>query len=77
MLTVSVAQAKAHLSHLLDKVEQGEDVVITRHGSPIARVSAVATQKRPLRPLAEFRARMPRWRVPSAALLRAARDDEQ
>ena len=32
MFTVNLAHAKAHLSELLDKVEAGEEVVITRHG---------------------------------------------
>ena len=36
MLTVNLAHAKAHLSELLDKVEAGEEVVITRHGKPVA-----------------------------------------
>ena len=75
MLTLNLAQAKSHLSELLDRVEAGEDVVITRHGKPVARVSAVTQQKRPLRSLAAFRARMPRWREPSATLLREARDE--
>ncbi|HEY1935496.1 MAG TPA: type II toxin-antitoxin system prevent-host-death family antitoxin [Acetobacteraceae bacterium] len=75
MLTVNLAQAKSHLSELLDRVEAGEDIVITRHGKPVARVSAVAEPKRPLRSLAAFRARMPRWREPSATLLRATRDE--
>ncbi len=30
MATVTLVEAKAHLSELLDKVEAGEDVVITR-----------------------------------------------
>jgi prevent-host-death family protein len=75
MVTVSLAQAKAHLSELLDKVETGEDVVITRHGRPVARLSAAAPPKLPLRPLSAFRAKMPRWRRSSAALLREARDE--
>ena len=29
MLTVNLAHAKAHLSELLDKVEAGEEVIIT------------------------------------------------
>ena len=75
MMTVNLAHAKTHLSELLDRVASGEDVVITRHGKPVARVSPVAPQKRRLRSLAGFRAKMPRWREPSAVLLRAARDD--
>ena len=36
-MTVNLAHAKTHLSELLDRVESGEDVVITRHGKPVAR----------------------------------------
>lgn len=75
MVTVNLAQAKAHLSELLDNVEGGEDVVITRHGRPVAHLSAVAPPKQRLRPSADFRAGRPRWRVTSAALLRQARDE--
>jgi prevent-host-death family protein len=31
-------EAKAKLSELLDRVEHGEQIVITRHGRPIARL---------------------------------------
>jgi prevent-host-death family protein len=77
MTTVSVAEAKAHLSALLAKVEAGEDVVITRHGRPIAHVSAVSQPKIPLASLAEFRASMQGWSAPSSDLLRQARDDDR
>jgi antitoxin (DNA-binding transcriptional repressor) of toxin-antitoxin stability system len=75
MVTVNLAQAKARLSELLDKVEAGEAVVITRHGRPIANLSRVAVPRQPLKPLAAFRARMPRLRRSSATLLREARDE--
>ncbi len=75
MVTVNVAQAKVRLSELLDKVEAGEEVVITRYGRPVAHMLSVAAPKRSLRGLAEFRARMPSWRRPSAVLLREARDE--
>jgi prevent-host-death family protein len=38
MEPVSVTNAKTHLSRLLDAVEAGEDVVITRNGQPVARL---------------------------------------
>jgi prevent-host-death family protein len=77
MTTVNVVEAKAHLSELLDKVESGEEVVITRHGRPVAQLCAVARPKLPLEPLAKFRATMPPWPKPSAELLREARDEER
>jgi len=45
---VSVAEAKAHLSDLLTRVEGGREVLITRRGSPIARLSAIERSKRPI-----------------------------
>lgn len=40
MRSLSVAQAKAQLSALLDAVEAGEDVEITRRGRVVARLTA-------------------------------------
>jgi prevent-host-death family protein len=44
---VSVYEAKTHLSRLLDAVEAGEEVVITRNGQPVARL--VQAVQKPLR----------------------------
>lgn len=38
MKVASVADAKSHLSALLDDVESGAEVVITRRGRPVARL---------------------------------------
>lgn len=38
MITVGAFEAKTHLSTLLDRVEAGEEVVITRHGKAVARL---------------------------------------
>jgi prevent-host-death family protein len=38
MKQVQASAAKAKLAELLDEVERGETVVITRHGKPIARL---------------------------------------
>jgi prevent-host-death family protein len=77
MVTVNVAQAKAHLSELLDKVEAGEEVIITRHGRAIAHLHSAARPKHPLMldDLAAFRATMPSLRRPSVELLREMRDE--
>ena len=77
MVTVNLVQAKAHLSELLDKVEAGEEVVITRHGRAVAHMHRVSRPKKPLRldDLAAFRATMPRLRGPTTELLREGRDE--
>ncbi len=38
-------EAKTHLSKLLDAVENGEHIFITRHGKRIAELSPVKNQK--------------------------------
>jgi prevent-host-death family protein len=40
MITVGAFEAKTHLSALLDRVAAGEEVVITKHGKPVARLVA-------------------------------------
>jgi prevent-host-death family protein len=77
MVTVNLVKAKAHLSELLDKVEAGEEVIITRHGRAVAHLHPVSHPKHPPRldDLAAFRATMPPLRGSSAQLLREARDE--
>jgi prevent-host-death family protein len=41
MVVASVQEAKANLSRLLVAAENGEDVVIARHGKPVARLLPV------------------------------------
>ena len=38
MTTVPLAQARQQLSGLLDRIQAGEFVVISRHGKPVARL---------------------------------------
>ncbi len=39
--TVGAYEAKTHLSELLEKVEAGEEITITKHGSPVAKLVPV------------------------------------
>ena len=46
--TVNVAEAKAHLSELIDRAARGEEIVIARAGKPVARIMSLANpSKRP------------------------------
>jgi prevent-host-death family protein len=38
MREIQASEAKTHLPRLLDEVERGETLIITRHGRPIARI---------------------------------------
>jgi prevent-host-death family protein len=38
--TVSIAEAKARLSECIRSIEQGDSIIITRHGKPVAALVA-------------------------------------
>jgi prevent-host-death family protein len=38
MMHINIYAAKTHLSRLIDQVNAGEEIVITRHGRPVARL---------------------------------------
>lgn len=47
METVGLFEAKTHLSELVARAEQGEEVIITRHNKPVAKlvpISAVSPE---------------------------------
>jgi prevent-host-death family protein len=46
MRQIQASEAKTHLPQLLDEVERGETVIITRHGRPIARLVPEADRRR-------------------------------
>jgi prevent-host-death family protein len=39
---VGIRELKNHLSHYLDRVRAGEEVVVTDRGRPVARLSSIA-----------------------------------
>jgi prevent-host-death family protein len=48
MANHSVADAKNHLSQLIDSALEGEEVVITRHGAPVVVLKPVGPARRPV-----------------------------
>lgn len=45
MQSVGAFEAKTHFSALLEEVEKGEEIVITKHGKAIAKLSPIGTSK--------------------------------
>lgn len=41
MTTHSIADARNNLSELIGRAEKGEEIVITRHGQPVAKISSL------------------------------------
>lgn len=65
MKQIQFSAAKAQLSELLDDVERGESVQITRHGKPVARLIREEDGRRAdallaMREIAEMRKTAPR-----------------
>ena len=44
--TVKIAEAKAHFSELIAKVEAGEEIIISRGDQPVARLMPLEASKR-------------------------------
>jgi prevent-host-death family protein len=47
-MEVSIAEAKNTLSSLIRRVQEGEEVVISKHGRPVARIVRTKPAKRVL-----------------------------
>jgi prevent-host-death family protein len=62
--TVGAYQAKTHFSELLEKVGQGEEFTITKHGTPVARLVPIKKELT----VAERRALIERWKEKSKGL---------
>lgn len=74
MTSVSVRTAREKLPQLLDRVEKGEEVVVTRYGKAVARMVPVLREPRHLPTLADFRRTIGRKGTPSVTLVRAERN---
>jgi prevent-host-death family protein len=60
MQTVGSYEAKTHLPALLDRVAQGEEIIITRHGVPVAKLVPAPAARKPdiretIKAMLEFR----------------------
>lgn len=79
MRRVNLANAKARLSELIDQVEIGDSIEITRRGKPVARLVAATPPRKPvdLAALQALTAKMP-WQEQSAGeFIRWMRDTDR
>jgi prevent-host-death family protein len=79
MDAVKLADAKARLSELVDRVEAGQSVDITRHGKPVARLSAVPRPRSPIdaAALQALTSSMPEQPQSALELVRTMRDGDR
>ncbi len=76
MESINLADAKAHLSSIVDRVESGETVDIMRRGKPAARLSPVVTIKSKIKreTLADLVAGLP---LAKNDIIRTMRDNDR
>ncbi len=79
MDAINLADAKAHLSKLIARVEAGHSIDITRRGKPVARLTAVARPRKRVDAslLQALTATMPLQTEGAADLVRAMRDGDR
>lgn len=79
MSEISLADAKARLSELVDRVEAGDSIDITRRGRPVARLTTPAKPRKriSLHMLQSLTAAMPAQAQDAAALVRSMRDSDR
>ena len=81
MREFSVREMRAGYQVLSEALAQDGEVLLTHHGKPFARVLPIVAESKcerlaqRSRELAEFRKTLPRQKVPSEKLVRAARDE--
>jgi len=79
MRSVSLADAKAHLSELIQRAAAGDPVCITRRGKPVAQITAVETPRKRI-DLSALRAltdAIPLQRESARDLVRRMRDGDR
>ena len=79
MKTVNLAEAKAHLSELVELASRGEAVQILRRGKPIAQLVSVERKRKPidLAMLQNLTAKMPYQEQSAGDFIREMRDGER
>lgn len=49
MESINLYEAKTQLSRLVDQAAAGQDVIVSRHGKPVARITRLEPPKRKIR----------------------------
>ena len=77
MYTFSLAEAKAQLSKLVELVESGEQVTITKHGKAVVKIVKSDQPRQQVPSLAGHRAGIRYRGEPAAEFIRKMRDSDR
>ncbi len=77
MHTFTLSEAKAQLSRLIEMVESGEDVTITKRGRAVVMLVRSDPPRQKMPSLAEHRASMTRQLEPAGEFIRKLRESDR
>jgi prevent-host-death family protein len=79
MAIINLADAKAHLSELVDRAQAGDSIDITRRGKPVARLTGVARPRKRVDAtlLRALTATLPPQAAGAVDLVRSMRDGDR
>ncbi|ALO46376.1 type II toxin-antitoxin system Phd/YefM family antitoxin [Pseudohongiella spirulinae] len=77
MQKINVRETRERLSALLDAVEAGEEIIILRHGKPVARLTTPQSDNVCFPDRTALRASLPAATVDATTLIRTLRDEER
>jgi antitoxin (DNA-binding transcriptional repressor) of toxin-antitoxin stability system len=75
MKTLTIREAREGLSHPEQMFANNDEVLVVRHGEPVARILPVGKARPKIRSLSAFRASQPLQSIPSEVLLAEDRED--
>lgn len=77
MTTVNLAEAKTHLSKLVEHASAGDTICIVRRGKPVAQITAATSPRKPidLNALRDLTKTMPRQAESARNFIRRTRDE--
>ena len=77
--SITLANAKAHLSAVIDRAQAGDAIDITRRGKPVARLTAIVMPRKQIDAalLDTLTAEMPEQEQSAADLIRSMRDSDR
>jgi antitoxin (DNA-binding transcriptional repressor) of toxin-antitoxin stability system len=75
MKTLTIREAREGLSHPDQMFADADEVLVVKHGEPVARILPVEPRKKAFRSLAAFRASQPFQEIPSEVLISEDRED--
>jgi prevent-host-death family protein len=76
-MNISLAEAKAHLSELIEQVSNGDEFTITKRGKPVAQLTPILPKRKPIdfEALRRLTDSMPLQDQPAGEFMREMRDD--